>query len=155
VDASLEIPVWGKAEFFVLLDTLEFDYLSTSLPVPEELERLIVRVNITNGFPVEVIPQVYLLDENLVVIDSLFTGQGIEGGDDKTGDGKVDPHSQEPFDIDLTNTKIEHLSNTYFIVTRGKLATTGFPDKDVKFFADYFLYYNIGLIAQLKINTGK
>jgi hypothetical protein len=156
VDASMEIPMWAKAEFFVLLDTLEFDYLSTSLPVPEELERLIVRINIINGFPVEVIPQVFIFDENFVLLDSLFSGtEGIEGADDTNGDGKVDPQSQDPLEIDLSKTTIENLSNTHFIVTRGKLATTGYPDRDVKFFVDYYLYYNIGLIAQLKINTGK
>ncbi len=156
VDAALEIPIWAKAEFFVLLDTLGFDYLSTSLPVPEELERLIVRINITNSFPVSVTPQVYLFDENFVLLDSLFSGtEGIEGGDDTNGDGKVDPHIQDPFEIDLSKSTIVNLSNTHSIVTRGKLITTGYPEKDVRFYVDYFLYYNIGLIAQLKINTGK
>lgn len=157
VDALLEIPVWGKADFLIMLDTLSFDYLSTGLPVPEEIERLIVRIILKNGFPVEVKPQVYFLDENYALLDSLFNGnEAIEGGKDVNGDGKVDPETQDPFDIDLTREKIESLSETHFIVTRGGISTTGFSeDRDVKFYAGYALEYNFGLIAQLKIAAGK
>ena len=83
VNASLELPLWGKAGFLVLLDTMTFDYLNTTLPVPEELERVIIRVNITNSFPVALYPQVYLLDENRMLLDSIFTGnEKVDGAID-------------------------------------------------------------------------
>jgi hypothetical protein len=153
--ASLKLPLYGKAEFLVMLDTIMFDYLSTTLPVPEEIERLIVQVNITNSFPITLVPQVYLLDENRVLLDSLFTGtENIEGATDTNGDGKADPHLQDPIYIDLPRNKIDALSETHYLITKGELTTTGYPSTDVKFYSTSYLDYNIGLIGQLQINTG-
>ena len=156
VSASLKLPLYGKAEFLVLLDTIIFDYLSTTLPIPEEIERLIVQVNITNSFPVTLIPQVYLLDADRVLLDSLFTGQErIDGAVDTNGDGKADPYNQDPIYIDLPRNKINTLSETHYIITRGEITTSNYPSDDVRFYSTYYLDYNIGLIAQLQINTGK
>ncbi len=155
IAASIKLPLYGKAEFLVLLDTITFDYLSTTLPVPEEIEQLIVQLNITNSFPVALKPQVFLLDENRILLDSLFTGsEEIEGATDTNGDGKADPHIQDPLYIELPRKKIDALGETHYLITKGELTTTDYPSTDVKFFATYYLDYMVGLIAQLKINTG-
>lgn len=156
VTAAVELPLWGKGEFLVLFDTMEFDYLSTTLPAPEELERVIVRLNITNSFPVALSSQIYMLDQNHMLLDSLFTQElEIEGASDINNDGIADPHQQDMIDVDLPRSKIDILNNTYFLLTRGRITTTDFPLKDVKFYLSHYMDYNIGLIAQLKINTGK
>ncbi|TAL78317.1 MAG: hypothetical protein EPN88_02220 [Bacteroidetes bacterium] len=155
VTAAIELPLWGKAGFLTLTDTLAFNYLSTTLPVPEELERVIVHINITNSFPVTIYPQVFLLDENRVLLDSLFTGnEKVEGASDTNNDGIADPLVQDPVNIDLPRAKIDILNRTRYLVTRGKIMTTNYPVQDVRFYSSYYLNYNIGLIAQLKINTG-
>jgi hypothetical protein len=156
ITAVLDLPLWGKAEFLIMQDTLAFDYMSNSLPAPEEIERAIIRISTTNGFPVTVIPQAYFLDGNGMLLDSLFEGpQQLQGASDNNGDGKADPTKMSPLDIDLPRDKIDILEATRFIITRGKVTTTNYPDEDVKFYSDYFLDYNIGLIVQLKINTGE
>jgi hypothetical protein len=156
ISATMELPLWGKADILVLLDTMDFDYLSSALPPPEEIEKLIVRTSITNSFPVTAYPQIYLLDAGYVVLDSLFTGtQKIEGATDTNGDGKADPHKQPPIDIDLPRSRIDNLLNTRYIIVKGRIMTTDFPSQDVKFYSSYFLDYNVGVIAQLKILTGK
>jgi hypothetical protein len=156
VTAAIDLPLWGKAEFLILIDTLAFDYLNTALPVPDELERVIVHINITNSFPVTLYPQVYLLDENRMLLDSLFTGnEMVEGAYDTNNDGIADPHEQDPVDIDLPRAKIDILSRTHYLITRGKIITTNYPAQDVRFYLSYYLDYNIGLIAQMKIKTGR
>jgi hypothetical protein len=40
-------------------------------------------------------------------------------------------------------------------VVKGRILTTDFPMQDVKLYSSYFLDYNAGLIARLKIKTGK
>jgi hypothetical protein len=156
VVAAIELPLWGKAVFMVLTDTMSFDYLNTSLPQPKELEKVIVRINITNSFPVAVYPQIYLLDENRMLLDSIFTGkETIEGAVDLNNDGIADPHKQDPVDIELSRSRIDNLFKTRFLVTKGKILTTNYPDEDVKFYSTYFLDYNVGVISQLNIDTGK
>jgi len=155
ISASIKLPLYGKAEFLVLLDTITFDYLSTTLPVPEEIEQLIVQLNITNSFPVTLKPQVYLLDENRIMLDSLFNGsEEIKGATDTNGDGKADPYIQDPLYIDLPRKKIDAMGETHYLITKGELTTTDYPSTDVKFFSTYYLDYIVGLIAHLKINAG-
>lgn len=156
VAAEIRIPLWGRADFNILLDTLEFNYLSSALPPPDEIERLIVRTVITNSFPVTAFPQIYFLNESRVLLDSLFSGvEKIEGAIDKDGDGKADPFKQAPIDIDLQRSKMDNLLNTRFIIVKGRIMTTDFPAIDVRLYSQYFLEYNVGLIAQLKLKTGK
>jgi hypothetical protein len=156
VSAAIEIPLWGKADFLILLDTLTFDYLGSSLPPPEEIEKLIIRLSITNSFPVTAYPQIYLLDESRIVIDSLFTGvENIQGATDTNGDGKADPSKQEPLDIELTRTEIDNLFDTRFLLVKGSIMTTDFPNINVRLYSTYFLDYNVGLIAQIKVTTGE
>lgn len=146
----------GKADLLILLDTMDFDYLSSSLPPPEEIERLIIRTSITNSFPVEASPQIYLMNAGRVIIDSLFTGtERIEGAVDTNGDGKADPHRQSPIDIDLPRSRIDNFFNTRYLLIKSRLMTTDFPAQDVKLYSSCFLDYEIGLIASLKIKTGK
>jgi hypothetical protein len=156
VSATIELPLWGRADFLILLDTIDFDYLGSAIPPPEEVERLIVRTSITNSFPVTVYPQIYLLDENYMMLDSLFTGkEKIDGATDTNGDGIADPHKQPPIDIDLSRSRIDNLLNSRYLLAKGRIMTTDFPALDVKLYSSYFLDYNVGVIAQLKINTGK
>jgi hypothetical protein len=153
--AAFELPLWGKADVLILLDTMTFDYLNSTLPPPEELEKLIVRTSITNSFPVTAYPQVYLFDGNYMLLDSLFTGtEKIEGASDTNGDGIADPHKQPPIDVDLPRTKIDNLLNTRYLVAKSRIMTTNFPSLDVKLYSSYYLDYNVGAIAQLKIKTG-
>lgn len=156
VSAAIELPLWGKADFVILSDTIAFDYLSSAIPPPEEVEKLIVRSSITNSFPITVYPQVYLLDANFAVIDSLFTGtEKIEGAKDTNGDGRADPQKQTPLDVILPRSGIDNLLNSRYLVTTGRIMTTDFPSIDVKLYSTYFLDLNIGVIAQLKLTTGK
>ncbi len=134
---------------------MPFDYLSSTLPPPDEIEKLIVRTSITNSFPATAWPQIYLLDANYVLLDSLFTGtEKIEGASDTNGDGKADPQKQAPIDIDLPRSRMENLLNTRHILVKGRITTTDFPAIDVKLYSSYFLDYNVGMIAQLKLKTG-
>ena len=63
---------------------------------PEEIKRLILRLNITNGFPLNVKIQAYYFDENDVLLDSLFhdlqdPARFIPAATDTDGDGRVEP----------------------------------------------------------------
>ena len=72
----------------------------------------------------------------------------------QNNDGIADPLEVDHFDIDLPRSKIEDLRNTRYLLTKGMIITTDFPGRSVKFYTSDYLDYNIGIIAQLKINTG-
>jgi hypothetical protein len=102
-----------------------------------------------------VIPQAYFLDGNGTLLDSLFTEeQQIAGAEDTDGDGIADAKKLPPTDIELPHEKISLLEQTRYIVTRGKVITSNYPDEEVKFYSSYYLDYHVGLILQVKTNTG-
>ncbi len=155
VSAVVEVPLWGKADLNVLVDTTSFNYLSTTLPRPQELNRLIIRISLANSFPVAVYPQVYLLDSNLMMLDSLFTGKEKIDGAPVDNNGKAIPQKLPPIDIDLPSSRIDNLLNTRYFIAKGRIVTTDYPQLDVKFYSTSYLDINIGVIAQLKMKTAR
>lgn len=71
IDMEVNLPLWGRINIFELQDTTEFsvdDYF-------EELEWVELKMNFSNGFPLNVELDLILLDENNNAIDTLFAQQ--------------------------------------------------------------------------------
>ena len=68
IDMEVNLPLWGRINIFELQDTTE---LSVS-DLPDELEWVELRMNFSNGFPLNVALDLILLDENNNPIDTLF-----------------------------------------------------------------------------------
>jgi hypothetical protein len=49
---------------------------------------------------------------------------------------------------------MDNLQNTRYLRAKARIATTDFPALDVKLYSSYFIDFKVGIIAQLKINTG-
>jgi len=71
IDAEVRLPLWGRINFFSVEDTLGI----TLDDIPEELEWLEVKMNLSNGFPLGIVLDLILLDEQGFVTDTLFKGQ--------------------------------------------------------------------------------
>jgi len=164
VQARLTLPFEGYAEFMLVMDTLRFDFEDFYDNPSEEIKRLAFRLNITNGFPVNVYLQGYFLDESMEIrLDSLFDDMNDEGrivaaATDTDGDEKVDPYENEPIEIEFSREKIDNISGSKYLIFTGRINTTNFdaiPPDIVKFYADYFLDGEIGIIADLEVNTAE
>jgi hypothetical protein len=137
---------------YTISDTLTFDWLKNSLPASDKIERLIFRVNTINAYPASFASQVYILDQNKLVTDSLFSPvYVIQIATDQNGDGIIDPVNQGPEDVELTRSQINHLTHSGYIVVYSRAVTTNFKVTDV---SAYYLDFNLGTIFQLKINSG-
>ena len=158
---ELFLPLNGYAKNLVVSDTLDFIFSDFYNRPPEEIKRLILRLNITNGFPLNMMIQAYFFDENDLLLDSLFTdlldpGRSIPAAVDNNGDGKVEPLTLEPIEVELSRQQIDNISSSQYMVIYFSLTTPGAdqePPENVQFYLDYFFEAFIGAIGELEVNS--
>lgn len=158
---ELFLPMNGYANNLVVKDTLDFVFNDFYDNPPEEIERLIFRFNITNGFPLNMKVQAYFFDGNDVLLDSLFQDPGdpasyIPAAPDNDHDGRVEPLVVEPIEVELSRQQIDNISSSSYMVVFCTLTTPGAdqnPPENVRFYMDYFFEVFIGAIAELDVNS--
>jgi len=157
VKAKLILPLYGYANFMLMMDTLKFDFEDFFQNPPEEIKKLAFRMNFTNCFPVNVYMQIYFTDENYTVIDSVFNDRHlIEAGMDTDGDGKIDPYQNDPIEVEFSRTKIDNISEARYIFLNGRINTTNYdltPPEIVKFYTHYFIDGYIGVVGDVELNS--
>ncbi|MDR2835591.1 MAG: hypothetical protein LBV69_05250 [Bacteroidales bacterium] len=146
-DIEMELPLWGDMSLFKMKDTADFElpeYIFTYDPV----KRAELVVKITNGFPAEMLTQVYFLDENNNILDELFVTQAekvLSAAPVGAGD-KVSGTSDKITYITVTNDKIRKWKTVKKIIYEVTANTTDvnhdqpgqlvkiYPENRVKFF---------------------
>lgn len=119
MDVDLSLPLNGYANL-IFRDTLPIDISETA--TPEEVERIELRHRFTNCFPFETRAQVYLLDENYLVLDSLFTADELVLPLAQIADnGDLIQSGQASFDVVMDGPRADLLFATKYvsIVARG------------------------------------
>lgn len=151
VEVGVELPLTGYGYNWVLGDTVE---LGLALSEQQNLKSGILRLNLENKFPIDVQLQVYFLDENMQVKDSLFSGT-----DDfvKSGildaSGRVITATKTTKDIPADNKKMANITASKFVVIRAEVETKDGPlQKDVKIYSDYYIKVKMGIKAEMTYN---
>lgn len=153
IELEVELPLWGTASGFVLMDTASLN-LEESI---DQLESLEFKLNIENGFPLDVGIQVYFADENYQYIDSLFFTDAQDPfypliASAMVGpDGLVTAPTLKTSYATLTNNAISNLENVKYVLIKGRLNTTNNGNTDVKVYSHYQIGVKMGLKAQLDV----
>ena len=155
LDFSLEflLPLDFKSTGFALTDTMDFgiaeDGIDTSMVKNAE-----VTVTTLNELPVELMLQVFLLDSNYVVVDSVF--------DDHTpileaslvdSDGKLFEGVEETNTVEFPAEKLGKLEQVSYMRVRARLTTSNGGEPFVKIYSHYTLKFEISMLANFRINT--
>jgi hypothetical protein len=161
ISSELFLPMEGYAYLLLLSDTLDFVFGTFYDHPPEEIEKLIFRINIKHRFPVDVNLQLYFTDDSYMVLDSLFRDPAdqskiVEAAPDENGDGIADEFEPAPIEIPLSEEQIDNISESHHIIVKGRITTSGYdsqPPKNVRFYSFYYFNAHIGAIAELEINS--
>ena len=96
LDSLTGLPEWFQEDTIFLEGPMDFG-ISSLLNNLENINRILLRVNIYNGFPHEVYSQAYFVDDAMNFIDSIFhEGPETTGPAQVTEDGSVTPtHSRK------------------------------------------------------------
>ena len=158
---ELFLPLHGYAENLTVKDTLDFIFSDFYSQPAEEIEKLILRFNFINGFPLNIKVQAYFYDGNDVLLDSLFRdpedpARFIPAATDNNGDGRVEPLTLDPVEVEFTRQQIDNISSSVYMVVYYTLTTPGadqVPPEKVRFYMDYFFEAYIGAIGILDVNS--
>ncbi len=149
VSMDLDVPLYGSVSNLVIKDTIAF-------PV-EAFQNVLtatLRVNILNEYPVEADVQMYFLDENHAVLDSIFSDGYKEVVPSSLVDvnGELLSASAARTDIVVDEVRVGTLKNAKYIVVATKLATANAGATAAKFYADYIMNVRLGILAQVKLD---
>jgi len=149
---DVELPLYGSARDFVLEseDSAKLDFDSEDL-----IESMLLRFTGVNGYPIQLETQLYLINANNQIFDSIFTDRSykfLEAA--QIGlDGKVTIPTKKTTDIVFDALRAKRLADLRKIKTRVVLGTTnsGGIYPNVKLYSNYILGISIGAKAKLKV----
>ncbi len=121
VQLKVDVPMHLGINDLQVVDTLDLAY-----DFPEDgLDSLQLKIILENKFPVDVTTQLYMLNGNDMIIDSLFSdGEIFLPGGTYSGTSVLTNISSESFFIDLPEERIENLKQTKRILIKPTLKST-------------------------------
>jgi len=158
VDLEVELPLWGRAQWWKLQDTLDFDfseYYKDSVVDLDNIEWVNFHINITNGMPTEAGVQMYLTDSLYNVLDTLFIPQNMQIIESASlgQNGIVSSPTRKITDVKYTGERLSHLLDVKKFLVRGYVKTTNSGSTNVRFYEYYDIDVKVGVQVQAKVNT--
>lgn len=154
VDVIMELPLWGYIYNFNVRDTLDID-LSDLFSEDNPITRALLRVEFNNGFPAEAVSQVYFVDKNYQVLDSIFAN-GIEriiAPAVIDGNGKVTDFSQKITKIEYDLNRLDKIRKCKYVIIQAHAHTTNAAsNKVVKIYKDYKIKFDVGFEIDVEYN---
>ncbi len=154
VKMHIEIPLYGSASNILLTDTVTLN-LSTINQTLVDVATL--QTSITNQIPLSASLQLYLLDKNNKVLDSLLSSSQnpIVKGSTVDTSGALQSAGVYDQNLDLDTNKINKLFQASKMILVARMNTSGSSSTstDVKFKSQYTLTAKIGMLIKLKLTT--
>lgn len=143
VDAEVEMPMEGFAYGFTVSDTIPFTFSENI----EFIESLMFRINVDNGFPVELLGYAQVLDSNNnVLFDVWNSPENVIESAPVNAAGRVTSSFQKITDIYLTDTQIALINQASYLVIGGEAQSlNGTSGQIVKLFEDYVIDLRVGM----------
>lgn len=148
MDVRVELPLFGTANDFKIIDTVPFNYNDL-----EQVETLTLRINVENWFPMEAGIQLVFTDDENNNLDTLFLPgeiiipSGILSGNDE----RVSAAGKKIIDQPFSSARIQKILKAKNIIVNAAASTVQNGTKNVKIFNDYKLKVKLGIVAKMKI----
>lgn len=147
------LPEWYRQEIDIPMSyTMPFD-MQELASFSEEIKRLMVRINAYNGFPTGITGQIYFLDINNFIIDSVFTDEPFnlsKGSVDENGRTSEKSYIQK--DIELSRERIDNLHLTRNVLVEGEIKNVAIDTNLVYYFPDYEVDVQVGVQVELGLS---
>lgn len=155
ISIDVLLPLWIKAEGFILEDTLDWDFEKEFSENTDIIEYLRLGMEAKNKIPMQTNLQVFFTDENYVVLDSLFHDSNfLLKGAELDANDKVTNAIQEEKSIEISTARIDKIKPTKKLLVRATINSKDAElNKYVKYYSYYTLDFKLNLSAKLKINT--
>ena len=151
VDVMVEIPLHGRAMSFELQDTMDIN--GGEVDNTSNVKSLTLNVISDNGFPVDVMVQVYMADTMNNIIDSVFQSDAHLVAAAPIGaapDYRVTAKEHNLAKIELNDKQIENYNKAQRIIISAKATTIDAGQKIVKIYSDYSVYIEVSAKAVIE-----
>ncbi len=152
VDARVELPLWGTAEGFSIVDTIPLD-IGEDFKNPDQIEWVLFKIYCCNDFPVDAYLQIYFTDENNIIVDSLlspyqqFVHSALPG---PPPDYIVTQGYTKIITTKIEKERIREFHRIKNAIIHAKLDTFSNASQIVKFYSFYKMHVMLGAQVQLK-----
>jgi hypothetical protein len=146
IDMKLELDLFGSISDFQIADTLDF-----SIESVENLNAIELRIDISNGFPINAFAQLDFTDSENQLLFSLFQDNEnliVSAITGNPPDYRVIQPSKKETIVTIVGDDLESLLKASQIIFKSTLSTE--PDKLVKIYSDYSI--DLTLSAKLYVN---
>jgi len=149
VDMQINLPLYGTAKDFTMMDTLAFTMDST---VSNTIESALFRIYNSNGFPFDINMQAYFTDSLYNRLDSLIIPNQLIllSAAVNTTTGMVISPTQKTYDATVNKARLLHLKTSKHLLLKAVAATTNNGTTNVKIYATDRLDVKIGVQVQIK-----
>ncbi|WP_027418894.1 hypothetical protein [Crocinitomix catalasitica] len=150
INAEIELPLEGFAHGFQMVDTVEFDFSDDV----EEVERVMFRLIINNGFPIDLSAGVTFVDEDYTTLLTPTIGiENIVKSGRINADGLVIDKTEQITDISIERLDVPKLKHAKYIIIRTDAETANGINGDiVKLYDFYSLSIKLGMQVEGKLN---
>lgn len=150
LDTITEIPLWVDTTI-ILQTSFEFDLASLG-ETRDELNRVLFRINIFNGFPNDILAQGYFMDQTDNYIDSLFAAGPLPVGAGRVvGNGEtIDPHHVRQ-DVVFESDRADALEEATEFLFRTIIPNPEVDTSLIEYYDDYHIDVAIGAMLDLTI----
>jgi len=147
VQVKVEVPMHLAIKNLKLSDTLDLSFETEN----EYIDTAELKIILENNFPIDVSTQLYILDENNQVVDSLFEGGEIflKGGTYLPGGMLEDVESQTYF-VPFTEDKINKLLKSKRLLVEPTFISTPNGEEHIWIYENYKLDIKMGAKFSLK-----
>ena len=144
-----DLPLYGTASNFVLMDTVAF---SPGSFVTSNIQSALFRIYSSNGMPIDVNMQIYFTDSLYKKLDSLIIpNQLILKSGVLNAAGVVIAPTQNTFNAVVTKARLSNLANAKYVIIKNTESTTNGGSTNVKIYSNYKVDIKIGMEVQAKI----
>jgi hypothetical protein len=147
LDVEVEIPLYGRIKDYYLTDTFPFTLDNMDL-----FESLTFNLLLANGFPMESSVQLYFLDENNNMLDSLFVlpRDNVRSALVDITTGKVTKAVSHLYTVVFDRKRLDKIINCKKMKVRASLNTSLLGQYSVKIYSNYAIDIKLSALAKLK-----
>ena len=148
VNMEVKLPLYGTANNFILNDTVNFNLNNL-----QNIQSLMIRTSLENGFPLDTKFQVYFTDANYHKLDSLVYGDLLlmPSASVNSSTGKVIASTFKSTDHTLDRGRILKIMDAKKLILQASVTSANNGSTNVKIYADYKFKVNLGAIAKVSL----
>lgn len=128
IDADVKLPLRGYVKNLTLRDTLD---AALQIELYEQIERLELRMETVNGFPLSGDLQVFFLDSNAVVLDSLFAAETQVFAPAMVSMGQVVSSSTAVSTTDLDSARVANIQQMRKVLIQANMNSSNIDNLEI------------------------